>query len=73
MASGQATAGLFQFDRISGEPEPSVADHDNAPLSAEGVHQLRAFPTSWLAGEPAEIVDPYAALGTPPLPLPPTD
>ncbi len=66
---GETTAGLFQFDRgvrTAGGPV-AAADHDIG-LTVEGRLQITHFLQTWAATGRAEIIDPYTALGTPPLP-----
>jgi len=67
---GRTTAGLFQFDRVVERPgEPVVrAEHDNLAKSTEGLLQATHFLQTWVDTGLAEIIDPYAVLGTPPLP-----
>ncbi|MFT4975722.1 MAG: hypothetical protein ACI8S6_001615 [Myxococcota bacterium] len=63
-----ATAGFFQLDRVSlsgGGVEAST--HWDTPWSDEGTLMTRRFFSAWLEGGRAEIIDPYAELGTPPL------
>jgi hypothetical protein len=69
VAGGQATAGLFQFDRITriGNTVPEKAEHGNMPRSQEALTQDLHFVQSWLKTGTAEILDPYATLKTPPL------
>lgn len=57
----------FQLDRITSGDGVAPSDHNNAPWSPEGTQMLRTFFQAWLDGGPAEIIDPYEALGTPPL------
>ena len=66
---GGQTAGVFQFDRITREPGGPVekASHDYTPSSEEAVLQLVHFVSTWLETGTPEILDPYEALGTPPL------
>lgn len=66
---GQVTAALFQFDRVTVGPDkpPVPAGHDSTPVSPEAVHQCTRFFRTWLEDGIPEIVDPYHALGTPPL------
>ncbi len=69
LAPGQ-TAALFQYDRVTtskGAP-PVVAEHGNEPKCQEALLQDLHFLTTWLESGKAEILDPYAVLGTPPLP-----
>ena len=68
VADGTATAGYFQYDRISGGGGAEAATHDNTPLSAEGRLQALHFLETWLETDLAEIIDPYTVLETPPLP-----
>lgn len=66
---GETTAGLFQFDRgvrMEGEA-PAPADHDIG-ITVEGRLQITHFLLTWADSGLPEIVDPYAELGTPPLP-----
>ncbi len=66
---GETTAGLFQFDRgvrMAGGPV-APADHDIA-LTLEGRLQITHFLQTWSDSGLPEIIDPYTALGTPPLP-----
>ena len=58
------TGGYFQFDRV-GDP-PRRSSHNNTADSAQGGLQAATFFNGWLEGE-AVIIDPYEALGTPPL------
>jgi hypothetical protein len=68
-AANGTTAGYFQFDRVSnGAGRVARATHDNTSLSREGELQGRRFLETWLGDGPAEIIDPYAELDTPPLP-----
>lgn len=66
---GKVTAALFQYDRITESPGGSVkaATHSNVSASVEGLYQTTEFLRTWVAGGPPVIVNPYAALGTPPL------
>lgn len=64
---GDTTAGYFQFDRVTQGAGVAVATHDNTPFSPEGMRMTTTFLTSHLEGS-TEIIDPYEALGTPPLP-----
>lgn len=66
---GTVTAGFFQLDRVSrddGMVEP--ATHDNTPRSPEGRLLVEHFLETWLATGLPEVIDPYVALGTEPLP-----
>jgi dienelactone hydrolase len=67
---GRTTAGVFQFDRVAERPgeAPVRAEHDNLAKSVEGVLQATHFMETWITRGVPEIVDPYAELGTPPLP-----
>ena len=61
------TAALFQFDRTTdsaGQP-PEKANHSSTPASLEAMAQDGRFIETWLAGEPVEVIDPYALLKTP--------
>ena len=62
------TAGFFQLDRISDGDEVEESNHDNASLGTEGAEQAIHFFMTWLESGTPEIIDPYAVLGTPPLP-----
>lgn len=69
LGDGATTAGLFQFDRgvrVEGEPV-APADHDIG-ITVEGRLQITHFLRTWAETGRAEIIDPYAALETPPLP-----
>lgn len=68
IAGGKATAGLFQYDRITplGAKKPEKAAHGNMPKSQEALAQDLHFVQTWLATGKAELIDPYAVLGTPP-------
>ena len=72
VAGGKATAGLFQFDRdlSQGSQVPTQATHGNVAKSQEGLLQSMHFVKTWLATGKAEILNPYAELGTPPLAKP---
>ena len=62
------TAGFFQYDRVSTrEGDTTPATHGNTPLSQEAELQARHFLETWLGEGPAEILDPYDVLETPPL------
>ncbi len=69
-AAGGVTGVLFQFDRATTQkgkpPEPSA--HGNVPKCAEAMAQDLHFLGSWMKDGVAEVIDPYALLGTPPLP-----
>ncbi len=64
---GATTAAYFQFDRIGGD-NPVAATHGNMPTSAQGALQVTHFLQTWLDTGIPEVIDPYAALETPPLP-----
>ncbi len=66
---GESTAGLFQFDRGTrmADGPPSPADHDIG-LTVEGRLQITHFLRTWADTGLPEIIDPYVASGTPPLP-----
>jgi hypothetical protein len=68
IADGEATAGYFQFDRVSDGRNAQVATHDNTPLGPEGAAQAVEFFTTWNEDGMARIIDPYELLGTRPLP-----
>jgi len=65
----EVTGGLFQFDRVTTQPNagPVSSAHGNTPGSAEAVTQMVHFLQTWLNDGVAEIIDPYAQLGTAPL------
>ena len=68
---GETTAGLFQLDRgvrMAGGPV-APADHDIG-FTLEGRLQIAHFLQTWADSGLPEIIDPYAGLGTPPLPAP---
>ena len=68
-ADGTRTAAFFQYDRVSRDGgAPERATHVRSAKSDESAAQIRAFFESWAAGEVPIIIDPYAELGTPPLP-----
>ncbi|MBM4343457.1 MAG: hypothetical protein FJ100_08780 [Deltaproteobacteria bacterium] len=66
---GGVSGVLFQFDRATTQkgkpPEPSA--HGNVPKCAEAMAQDLHFLQSWMATGVAEVIDPYALLGTPAL------
>jgi hypothetical protein len=64
------TTGLFQYDRMTKNGEIRPASHANMPLSPESRYQLRHFATTLFETGTPEIIDPYDALGTPPLTAP---
>ncbi|MCB9780936.1 MAG: hypothetical protein H6742_20375 [Alphaproteobacteria bacterium] len=61
------TAAFFQFDRVSRDGVVQNATHVATPKSDEGTLQMQHVLSTWVRGGPVEIVDPYEALGTPPL------
>jgi len=67
VAGGSATAGYFQYDRVSTKSGSEKATHDNVPFSDEALLQERHFLETWLEVGMGEILDPYEELGTPPL------
>lgn len=64
------TSALFQFDRITKGPGANVqlAKHGNVPDSFESFTQIDHFLTTWAQTGVPEVIDPYAVLGTGPLP-----
>lgn len=62
------TAGFFQLDRVTEGEGVAPSTHANTPSSPEGRLMITTFLGTWMAGETPRIVDPYAELGTPPLP-----
>lgn len=67
---GAVTAALFQYDRQSYTPggTPQVATHAGIFGGIESEEQTFGFFSSYFAGEVPLVTDPYADLGTPPLP-----
>jgi len=65
VADGEATAGFFQFDRVTSGDGVVEADHDNTPYSPEGTALFVEFFESWRNEGVSVIVDPYAELETP--------
>lgn len=61
------SSGFFQLDRVTSGDGAVASDHANTPWSAEGTLMATRFFAGWLDDGAAEIVDPYDALGTPPL------
>jgi hypothetical protein len=61
------TAGFFQLDRVSVDGVVAASDHWSTPWSDEGTLMTSHFFSTWIESGRAEIVDPYAELGTPPL------
>ena len=62
---GKTTAGLFQYDRITDEGKVVAATHSDVARSPEAILQTTHFLETWLKTGVAEILDPYAVLGTP--------
>ena len=62
------TSGVFQFDRMTRNGELKPATHGGIARSDEALLQATTFLAQWLDGEVPAIIDPYAELGTPPLP-----
>ena len=65
VGDGTRTAAFFQFDRITRDGVVQSASHTATPKSDEGRLQWSTVLSTWVRGGPVEIVDPYAALGTP--------
>ncbi|MEZ4239733.1 MAG: hypothetical protein R3F59_26970 [Myxococcota bacterium] len=64
---GGRTWGVLQMDRITSWLGTVVpAEHDTAPTSPEMTLLIQHFLDTWQDGA-AEAIDPYTALGTPPL------
>ncbi len=61
------TAAFFQFDRVTYNSTLQSAAHTATPKSEEGTLQWHTALSTWVRGDPVEIIDPYEALGTPPL------
>jgi hypothetical protein len=61
------TAGFFQLDRVSVDGVVAASDHWSTPWSDEGTLMTSHFFSTWIESGRAEIIDPYAELGTPPL------
>ncbi|PKN58885.1 MAG: hypothetical protein CVU56_03420 [Deltaproteobacteria bacterium HGW-Deltaproteobacteria-14] len=68
LADGAATAGFFQYDRVSAGAGVTAATHNDTMFSAEASLQALHFLRAWRDTGRGEIVDPYAELSTPPLP-----
>jgi dienelactone hydrolase len=68
MRDGLVTGGHFQYDRVSSDDGPVEATHDNLSLSEESSTQFIHFLQSWIEDGVPEIIDPYEALQTLPLP-----
>jgi hypothetical protein len=66
--NGALTAALFQYDRITETAGGAVlaATHQNVSASVEGLYQTKVLLQTWVSGGAPMIVNPYAALGTPP-------
>ncbi len=63
------TAAYFQYDRITvANNRLAIAGHNNTPLGTEPYLQTYTFLRTWLEDEAPTILDPYAELGTRPLP-----
>jgi len=67
-AGDAVTAGVFQYDRVTGSGGVEKASHNGTPGSPEESVQIKAFFLPWLDGGLPEIVDPYEVLQTAPLP-----
>lgn len=65
---GVSTVGYTQLDRITENGVVEESRHASTPLSLEAQHQARAFIEPWADGGEPLVIDPYAELGTPPLP-----
>jgi hypothetical protein len=61
------TAGYFQYDRMTRSGELMPSEHI-MPRSEEFAVQLTHFFDTWATTGTPEIIDPFEALGTPPLP-----
>jgi hypothetical protein len=61
------TAAFFQFDRVTRDGEVVPSSHSNTPWSPEGRELILGFFETWVADDLPMVVDPYAALQTPPL------
>lgn len=66
-AGGPVTAAVFQYDRVTTADGVVEVRHRTLGGSPEDAAQVQAFFGAWLATGLAEVVDPYAVLGTPPL------
>ena len=62
------TAGFFQMDRATEQGVVVPSTHGNVPFGPEGQLQLRHFLETWRDTGRAEIIDPYAVMGTAALP-----
>lgn len=67
LADGAATAGFFQYDRVSEGAGVTAATHNNTLFSAEASLQALHFLRAWRDTGRGEIIDPYAELSTPAL------
>jgi dienelactone hydrolase len=65
-----STGGAFQFDRVRKNSGAKVekADHSGTPACFEAMTQDLHFFETWLSSGHGEIIDPYLATGTGPLP-----
>ncbi|TNF31179.1 MAG: hypothetical protein EP329_12755 [Deltaproteobacteria bacterium] len=68
LADGAATAGFFQYDRVSEGAAVTAATHNGTMFSPEARLQALHFLETWRDTGSGEILDPYAELGTAPLP-----
>jgi hypothetical protein len=70
LAGGALTAALFEYDRMTDTQGGPVAPatHADVSTSVEALYQTKQFVQSWVDGSVPVIVNPYAALNTPPLP-----
>lgn len=66
-AGDARTAGVFQYDRVTGSGGVEAATHNGTPGSPEESVQIKAFLLPWLDGGLPELVDPYQVLNTAPL------
>ena len=67
LVDGAATAGFFQYDRVSEGAGVTAATHNNTLFSAEASLQALHFLRAWRDTGRGEIIDPYAELSTPAL------
>ena len=67
---GTTTAGFFQYDRYRSTIDGPVkkAGHVSVNKGIEFLFQAQHFIETWLANGKPEVIDPYDALETPPLP-----
>jgi dienelactone hydrolase len=68
VGGGDRTAGFFQYDRVTRRDRIVPATHVDTAKGDENMLQIRRFLEGWSAGLVPEIIDPYAELGTGPLP-----